>query len=145
MIVDGRHRRNDFEVAAEEGEHNFSVFLRQSIDFPENFSVGLTYESPEEHHSICLLRCNGPHGDHANLPSEPPHHFRFHLHLARNEAMEAGIRTEFFAEETDSYATFEEAVVYFVGRCGILDTAKYFAFLTPELNRQLALFEDQDE
>ena len=56
-------RRNNMGLRSLDGSREFSVFMRINEDFPENFSIGLEYHPQEERGSICLLRCNGPHGD----------------------------------------------------------------------------------
>ena len=55
----GSHRRNDMKlVSSDSAERQFSVFMRQNEDFPENFSIGLKYLSAEDRGEITLLRCN---------------------------------------------------------------------------------------
>ncbi len=145
LAAQGRHQRNDFELVSEEGAHKFSAFMRQSMEFPENFSIGLVYVSSEDGSRTCLLRCNGPHGEVHSLPSTPDHHFRYHIHIATEDALQQGLRPESSVSATNDYSTFEEACVYFIRTCGILEPEKYFAYFQPEIDRQLGLFEDKDD
>jgi hypothetical protein len=136
FLIQGRHRRNDFEVSAVDTADRFAVFMRQSLEFPENFSVGLDYLSLPGSGRLCLIRCNGPHGEHREIPGTPDHHFSCHIHVATSEALQAGLRPESNASRTDAFTTFEEAVAYFVRRCSIVDVAPMLPFLSAELNRR---------
>jgi hypothetical protein len=56
-----RHRRKDFRLqAANDPKLSFSVFMRQSLEFVEDFSLGLVYQS-EDGKRITLVRYNGQH------------------------------------------------------------------------------------
>lgn len=145
MTVETRHRRYDFETVSADGIHSFSVFLRQSTEFPENFSIGLDYSSSADGTRIHLIRCNGPHGDSGARSSRPPHHFVCHIHRATAENMESGLRPESSATQTDEYTVFEEAAVYFFRYCNILGADTFLPFLEPEIDRQLDLFGESDD
>ncbi len=45
MRVERGSRRNDMRLRSQEGELEFSVFMRVNDDFPENFSIGLEYRA----------------------------------------------------------------------------------------------------
>lgn len=145
MRREGRHLRNDFDCAEFNGPALFHVFMRQHADFSENFSVGLNYSPVRGGETECLFRCNGPHGEQRTLPNTPPHHFSHHIHRATEDAFASGFRAESRAEVTEVFATFEEAFVYFVNSCSILEAEKFFPFLGPERGRQLRLFREEDE
>ena len=59
--------------------------------------------------------------------------------------LQQGLRPESSVSATNEYSTFEEACVYFIRTCGILEPEKYFAYFQPEIDRQLGLFEDKDD
>jgi len=82
--------RNNFGLESISDKIKFSAFMRKNESFPENFSIGLTVYPNDESGSFCLLRYNGPHGDHVNnlLDSDP--HFGFHIHQATAENIEKG-------------------------------------------------------
>lgn len=145
MAREGLHLRNDFDCEEVGGPGLFHVFMRQHAEFPENFSIGLNYSPERGGDSQCLFRCNGPHGEQLTFPNTPAHHFTHHIHRASEEAFAAGLRAESRAKVTEEYATFEEAFVYFVNTCSILYVDKYFPFLKAERERQLRLFEEEDE
>jgi len=67
MRLDGKHKRNDMTLKSMDGKHCFRVFMRQSEEFSENFSVGLVYLPSEEPGSFQLIRCNGQHGASAGI------------------------------------------------------------------------------
>lgn len=115
MKLDGAHLRNGAKMTAlNETKGEFTVFLRQNVDFPENFSIGLTYSPHDGRDTITLIRCNGKHGD-FNESFDPEHpHWDFHIHHATEAAIEAGHAPEKFAKKTTEYASFEEAIQVFV-------------------------------
>lgn len=117
MKLIGADWRNDMKLIASDGTlGEFSVFMRKSEDFPENFSIGLIYHSKDERGEIGLIRCNGPHGDYNGGKSgdEDHPHWDYHIHTASERALDAGERAEKYAVKTSEYASFEEAVQYFV-------------------------------
>lgn len=58
--------RNDMQLESLDGKFGFAVFMRINERFPENFSVGLNVVPKNEPGSFCVLRYNGPHGEHVN-------------------------------------------------------------------------------
>ena len=62
MLLEGKMKRNDMALKSVDGKHAFRVFMRQSDEFSEDFSIGLVYLPNEEPGSFILLRCNGKHG-----------------------------------------------------------------------------------
>ena len=96
--------------------------MRKNVDFVENFSIGLTYKPRDIRGEIALLRCNGPHGPHVMFD----HHNRFHIHKADQENLASGIRAERTAYITNKYASFQDALGYFIKKCNIIDAEKYF-------------------
>lgn len=117
--------RNGMKVSCEQGRH-FTVFMRISEAFAEDFSIGLQYEPPGEG-SIILLRCNGPHGEFVNRATEPlPPHFGYHIHRAKKENIDEGRRAEAGAEFTTEYATFEGALKVFLRLANIKWTRAHF-------------------
>jgi hypothetical protein len=129
MAEDRGSLRNNMKLTAKAGQAEFFAFMRRNADFSENFSIGLEYCPRDGSGRICLLRCNGPHGGWIDDFHDPDPHFRYHIHLARAENIEAGFRAERGAEVTKEYASYQEALRYFVRRCQIGEAGKYF----PEL------------
>ena len=130
MITNGRRAgaNCDMTLASLDGERRFSVFMRVNGRFPENFSVGLVYDPRDEPGNLTLLRCNGPHGEHDNSPIEDMHpHFGYHIHRARADVMNDGLLPEKFAELTDAYASFPEALHHFLKLANLVGAEAYFS------------------
>ncbi len=140
MTLERRSYRNDMMVTSTDGQHRFHVFIRQSEDFPENFSIGLEYMPQDGSGSIILLRCNGPHAAHVNFVDLPDHHYVHHVHTATPEAIDAGLRSERNAQITTEYGTFQDALAYFVRRSSILGAESYFKYVTADIAKQMELF-----
>ena len=104
------HYRISFELQSVDKEFYFRAYGRYNAAFPENFSVGLVYNPRHEKGSYDIVRCNGPHGEHRMHP----HHVYFHIHKITTTAIESGLKEDCFVEITDKYATFEDALRFFV-------------------------------
>ena len=129
MVEDRGHKRNDMRLISEDERYAFSVFMRVNSKFQENFSIGLVYLVPDERNRIDLLRCNGPHGEHANDFHADSHHVGCHVHVAKFETLEQQRFPLLYAETTKGYATYEEALRYFLKRCNITGWEKHFPLI----------------
>jgi hypothetical protein len=137
MRVGDGFRRNDMTLVSDGVPGFFHVFMRQSEDFQENFSIGLRYDPKDGTGDITLIRCNGPHGAY-NGNADPSHpHWDFHVHRASPEAIANGFRAEKYAEKTLEFASLEEALRYFLRETNVDpgDVETYF----PGHSRQLDL------
>lgn len=129
MRIEGAHARNDAKLLADNISGEFRMFMRRSEDFPENFSVGLIYHSADDRGDITLLRCNGKHGEY-NGNFDPDHpHYDYHIHKAEEEAITLGYRAEKYAKKTTHFASYEEALQFFIKTINLNaeDAKKYFA------------------
>lgn len=124
MRVEGQMLRNEMALESLDGKHAFRVFLRQSCQFVENFSVGMDYLPKDEPGSFCLLRCNGMHGGH----KVHPHHLNCHIHRSKAEDVNAELRVERHIEPTTEYAAFRDALRYFLLMTNVqpVDLTQYF-------------------
>lgn len=109
MRLEGKMKRNDMTLQSAEGRHSFRVFLRQSDEFPENFSIGLIYAPGEEPGSFQLIRYNGQHGG----ERVHPHHAVFHIHRSKADDINAGILEPRHIEQSTAYASFRQALAHF--------------------------------
>jgi hypothetical protein len=137
--LQNRHLRKDMKLVSTDEVHKFSVFLRQSEEFQQDFTIGLLYINVEGK-TFPIFRCNGPHGETVlGKASGNPHHFSFHTHTLKADSY-AGMEPE----HTDKYATFQDAIAYFIKRCNILGADQYFSFLvtSKELQQELG-FENE--
>lgn len=124
-LIDWNYR-NNMDLCSEDGEERFHVFMRKHMKFEENFSIGIDHIPSKGGSQICLMRCNGPHGGHANDFFSYPHHAKCHIHKATAENITAGLRPERFAKITTEYATYDEALFFFLKRCNIKGSERYF-------------------
>jgi hypothetical protein len=129
MKLSGAHWRNDATlVASNDLKGEFAMFMRRNEEFPENFSIGLIYHPHDGRGEIMLFRCNGPHGCFNSdfIPTHP--HFDYHIHQANENAIEAGYAPEKSAVKTSEYASFEEALQFFVKAVNLnaKDAKQYF-------------------
>ncbi|MGO9256351.1 MAG: hypothetical protein ACLQU1_08640 [Bryobacteraceae bacterium] len=129
MKLDRGHLRNDMRLKSTDGKLEFRVFMRRSEDLPENFSIGLAFLAKDGSGEVVLLRCNGPHGGY-NDSFDPEHpHWDYHVHRASAEMIDAGQRPEKVATINRDFASYEEAVQYFLRATDITDARTYFAEL----------------
>ncbi len=130
MRLVGADWRNEMKlVASNDAAGEFTVFMRQSEDFPENFSIGLVFHPNDGRGEITLLRCNGQHGVYNGGSGDANHpHWDYHIHTASEIAQDVGERAEKIAEKTVEYASFDEALQYFVKVVNLnqKDYDKYF-------------------
>ena len=128
---DNSQRRCDLRlVATTDDATPFRVFIRQSLAFIENFSIGLTYNtSVPASGSITLVRYNGPHGEVSRAPDG--HYDQPHIHRITAEEIAAGsIRPQAKQREiTGRYATLEQAIPVFFQDIAVANYAQHF----PEL------------
>lgn len=103
-------KRNGMVLQSQDGNHRFRVFMRQSEDFEENFSIGLDYLPKDASGSFCLLRCNGKHNGH----QAHPHHLSFHVHRVKADDVNNGNKQERHIEVTTEYAAYRDGLAYFL-------------------------------
>jgi hypothetical protein len=128
---DRGHLKKNFSLISLSEEFQFNAFIRKSIIFQENFSIGIDYNPKGEKGTVCLLRCNGAHGENRVFPI----HATFHIHKASADSINSGLKPESNIEETNEYATFEEALQYFIKTVNLKqeDQIKYFPNYNPQI------------
>ncbi len=135
MILESGHYRNNMKLVSSDQSHEFEVFIRVNKDFSENFSIGLIYVPHDGSGSLPLIRCNGCHGEHYNGGQE--HFIAYHVHLAKEDNLAEGLNPLKYAEIINDYATYQDALAYFIKRCNILNYQKHFSFLNNPENLKL--------
>lgn len=141
MRLERGHWRSDMRLKSIGGDEDFRVFMRKSEEFAENFSIGLVYIPKDGSGEIVLLRCNGPHGE-FNRTFDPSHpHYTFHIHLAKEAAIAFGERAESYAAPCSEFASYEEALQYFIRTVNIENAGEYF----PDLAQARFRFEQEEE
>jgi len=54
------------------------------------------------------------------------HHDRYHVHQAQEETINSGLKAERTAFITEEYASYDDALGYFLRKCNITEAEKYF-------------------
>ena len=121
-----QHLRCDLELVDLTDERvGYSVFIRQSTNFIENFSIGLIHRPINYTRlgRITLVRYNGPHGEYS---LHPDGHFAVpHIHRITADEVAAGSNhpQENHRQITDRYSTYESALRVFWPDIGVHDDA----------------------
>lgn len=137
MKEENRHRRNDMTVVSSSNEA-FDVFIRQSMEFSEDFSVGLVYCAPDGKR-VTLVRFNGQH-EQTSAPFSDNPHFNYHIHRATPENLNNGRHEKHPASITDTYASLDEAIAEFMATTKIEGWQKHFPNSV-----QLSLIQQREE
>lgn len=107
---DNGHKRAVIDLNC--SSYNLSMRIRVSEDDEFNFSILLVYTDPQNRDYI-LRRYNGDHGKHTNLLSGEvmcgPH-----IHKITEEYQRKTHKGEGYAEKTESYRTWNDAVKIFI-------------------------------
>ena len=121
------HRCNLVLHAMSQPQEKFAVFIRQSMKYIEDFSIGLRYHTNDRKiPSITLVRYNGPHGEYS-LHSDG-HYAKPHIHRITEEELKDGCfqPSEKHREITDRYQTFDQALLTFFSDLKVLNYQSYF-------------------
>ncbi len=128
MKEENRHRRNDMSLTFPEDE-TFDVFIRQSSEFDEDFSIGLVYCAPDGKR-ITLVRFNGPH-EQCPTPFFANPHFRCHIHRATADNLNNGRLEKHPAAVTETSASLLEAIGEFMATIQVEGWQKHFPNAVP--------------
>lgn len=128
MIEINRSLRNNISLQSLDGKYQFTMFLRQSTEFYEDFSVGLIWQNPSEVLSnvtrpIILLRCQGPHDGRADIGADLHHDYHVHEFTA-DDLNCMRLRKPSRKGKAVSFFSFETAISYFIDRCKIKGLGK---------------------
>jgi hypothetical protein len=122
MKIEGKMKRNEMTLRSSDNKHEFRVFMRQSEEFQENFSIGLDYLPHEDPGEFNLIRYNGQHGGTKVFP----HHAVYHIHRMRAEDINAGKKAPRAIERTEEYASFTEALRIFCNHINLDSADQHF-------------------
>lgn len=118
MVSSNRHRKNVVYLSSEDGRFEYKLFLRQSEEFIEDFSVGLIWTNPSRFinitkNSVILLRCQGPHDGKAPLGTDM--HHDYHIHTITMDDFEyRRYQKPSGRVVTSEFSSFEQAIFYFI-------------------------------
>ena len=121
--VENRHKRMDVSLSSNDG-NTFTMFIRISLDFPEDFSVGLKLEGPNDFSdtAIVLVRFQGPHGAQSETRSFSDMHNSYHVHLYSNDdASHCRRRASVKFEIPACFSSIDSAIAEFLEYCAIRD------------------------
>lgn len=110
------HKERELDVTGDE-KSEFRIIFRQSDINPLDFSVILAYRPPKSNQLFRLRRYNGKSHQHTNT-IEGKTFYDFHIHAATERYQDAGLREDWFAEPTDRYADFNNAIRCMLQDCG---------------------------
>lgn len=102
------HEERELDLKGSSGS-DFRVILRRSMYNSFDFSVILAYCVPGTTQVFRLRRYNGKSHEHTNA-IERETFYAFHIHTATERYQDLGMREDSFAEATDRFSNFEEAV-----------------------------------
>jgi hypothetical protein len=103
------HSERELPIKGENG-NDFKIILRQSMTNPLDFSAILAHQPQNSNQLFRLLRCNGKSHEHTNT-LEQTKFYNFHIHRATERYQEIGAREDWYAEPTDRFADFQQAIM----------------------------------
>lgn len=142
MISSNRHKKNTVYLASDHQNYEYKMFLRQSEEFIEDFSVGLIWTNPAQtieidKNNMILLRCQGPHD--GKEPFGTDIHHDFHIHqITLADFEEKRYQKPSGRSVTDKFSSFEQAISYFLNTYNIKDIDRFVEL--PEKVIQTSLF-----
>lgn len=113
------HRENEITVNGVAG-NDFRIILRRNEFDVLDFSIILCYLPKESTAHFRLCRYNGKSHEHTNILENEAPFYDFHIHVATQKYQEEGLREDWYAQRTDRYSSFEEAIQHFIKACNII-------------------------
>ena len=110
------HKERELDLSGSNGS-DFRLVLRQSLLNTLDFSAILIYRPHKSNQLFRLRRYNGKSHEHTN-PIEGHVFYDFHIHQATQRYQEIGAREDTFAEPTDRFADFQQALRCLFQDCG---------------------------
>lgn len=110
------HKERELDFNGVNGSE-FRLILRQSVFNPMDFSVILAYRVPKSNLLFRLRRYNGKSHEHTNR-IEGNKFYDFHIHYATERYQDIGAREDTYAETTDRFADFQQAITCMLSDCG---------------------------
>jgi len=117
MRLKSGHKERELDIEGENG-NEFRLILRQSVINPLDFSIILAYRPPRSNQLFRLRRYNGKSHEHTNI-IEGSKFYSFHIHQATTRYQESGSNEDSYAEPTDLFSDFNQALSCMLKDCGI--------------------------
>lgn len=146
MVAVNRSLRNRIALCSLGGEYSFDLFMRQSEEFLEDFSVGLIWTNAAEYSDIAkdiiLIRFQGPHDTGKPFGEDIHHDYHIHQISVEDIAQRRYLRPS-DKSSSGRFNSFPSAVYEIVEYCNIIGLEKcidYSPFAKPPSD-QLSLFD----
>lgn len=110
------HKERELDLKGTD-DSDFRLILRQSIFNPLDFSVILAYRPLHSNQLFRLRRYNGKSHEHTNN-IEHNTFYDFHIHQATERYQQLGAREDTYAEPTERFSEFQQAVSCLIEDCG---------------------------
>lgn len=117
VVTKGQHEQINYQLSGVD-EAEFNLYWRQNINIQEDFSCGLSWNTPGRE-VLTLVRYNGPSHRHTNKIEGEELDFVCHIHRVTTHYMDAGKKPEGYAEATTKYETLQGALHCLVTDCNI--------------------------
>lgn len=110
------HKERDLDIKGDNG-NDFRVILRQSVFNALDFSIILAFRPAKSNLIFRLRRYNGKSHEHTNL-IEGDTFYNCHIHQATERYQHMGAREDSYAEPTNRFSDFHEAISCLIEDCG---------------------------
>ena len=110
------HKERELDIEGEDG-NDFRLILRQSTINPLDFSIILIYRPPQSNILFRLRRYNGRSHEHTNT-IEGNTFYDYHIHQATERYQQIGAREDTYAEPTNRFSDFYQAISCMINDCG---------------------------
>ncbi len=109
------HKERELDLKCEKG-NEFRLILRQNAINSLDFSIILAYRLPKSNQLFRLRRYNGKSHEHTNI-IEGQKFCSFHIHYATFRYQEGGSNEDGYAEPTDRFSEFNQALSCMLKDC----------------------------
>jgi hypothetical protein len=115
-----KNRKSSLLVLGDSGGE-FEIHVRVSTEDRLNFSVILVYRLPKSSRRFILRRYNGHSHAHTNRIEGDSILLKPHIHYATERYQKSGFSEEQFAEVSESYSTWREALAAMIKGRGFVE------------------------
>lgn len=123
MLLKNRSYKNKIRLISYDEQYQFILFLRQSSEFIEDFSVGLIWENPNQFITvkkpILLIRFQGPHDGKKPMGSDIHHDFHMHQ-ISLDDITHKRYQKPSNRNVTDKFEDFSSALSFCLQKCDII-------------------------
>jgi len=110
------HKERELDTKGDDG-NDFRLILRQSLFNPLDFSIILVYRPPQSNILFRLRRYNGKSHEHTNA-IEGGTFYDYRIHQATERYQQIGAREDTYAEPTNRFSDFHQAISCMINDCG---------------------------